>query len=114
MDTVKERRKYKRIRTDAEIRIDPLAQSDIPNNFRVGNIDNISAGGVLLKYSKPFEIGDTISVNFLGPNSFEIFKITARVIRVEKKSDFGYDICVMFLDLTEDNEKRLNYYLTYD
>lgn len=113
MNKPDEKRRYKRVGADGKIKIDRLGVVQGLEEFQMGNISNISAGGVLLEYKWPFDTGEYLSVHFLAPNSVEFFKITAKVLRCRKKSVFDYDICVMFTNLDKTDEKRLNYYLTY-
>lgn len=108
-----EMREFKRVKENINVKIDIIENRTYSNRFEVGKTDNISASGVLFRYDKPLDIGKAIHVSFLSPNSFEIFSLDALVVRVEITLDNQYDIGVSFYNMTEDDKKRLNYYLTY-
>ncbi len=109
-----ERRNYRRVKDGCNIKIDILEEAKITKGFKTSQTRNISASGVLMKYSKPIAIESLIDVTFLGPNSFEIFKIKARVVRIEINPDRSYDLGVTFTNLSAADKKRLDYYLTYN
>ena len=108
-----EMRLYRRVKEHIDIKIDIADPEHNIGKFHVGKAANISAAGVLFRYDKPIDIGTHIIVSFLSPNSFEIFKLNAHVVRVEITLDNQYDIGVSFFSMSEDDKKRLNYYLTY-
>ncbi|MBU0994606.1 MAG: PilZ domain-containing protein [Proteobacteria bacterium] len=106
-------RQFKRVKENINVKLDVLKTETFSNKFEIGKTENISASGVLIRYDKPIDIGQNINVSFLSPNSFEIFSLNALVVRVEITLDNQYDIGVSFFNMTEDDKKRLNYYLTY-
>lgn len=108
-----EMRQFKRVKENINVKIDIMKQETVSNKFEVAKTKDISASGVLIRYNKPVDIGQNINVSFLSPNSFEIFSLNALVVRVEITLDNQYDIGVSFFNMTEDDKKRLNYYLTY-
>lgn len=108
-----EMRQYKRVKENINIKIDTIENKVPAKRFEVGKTGDISASGVLFRYDKPIEIGKNINIAFLSPNSFEIFSLNALVVRVEITLDNQYDIGVSFDNITEADQKRLNYYLTY-
>ena len=110
---VEERRRYKRLSGKFGIQIDLPDDDGIPTVFEIGAIDNISAAGILIRHDKPIDIGKILQVTFLSPNSFEVFKLDTRVLRVKPKPDQTYEIAVEYVDLSPEEEKRLDYFITY-
>ncbi len=108
-------RKYKRIKSDFNVRIIlPDAGLGL-SGIVTGKTVNVSATGVLFFNDKLLEIGTVINVKFLKPNSFDFFQGDAKVVRVEiPQEGSGYEIGVQFIDLTPEDEKKLNYYLSPD
>lgn len=111
MGSNRERRTYKRIKGVFNIRI--KEENDDSLKLSHAKSVDLSAGGILLRYSKPIDIGKIINVRFLRPNSFEFFEGNAKVIRCEITPDNkAYYIGIEFLELSEENLKKLNYFLT--
>jgi len=110
---VGERRKYIRVKSNFNIKIDIDAKK-IRNFFsKVGKSIDISGSGVLFRYDKLVELGTIIKITFLMPNSFDFFEGKAKVVRTEINPDNKtYDIGIVFIDLNEDDEDTLNYYVT--
>lgn len=109
-----ERRKFKRLGGDFRVQIDLLeSETDANPVPESGKIGNISAAGILLRHSKPLEIGRIVDLTFLSPNSFEIFKVSARVVRVDINRDESCEIGVEYINLLPEDERRLDYFLSY-
>ena len=109
-----ERRKYQRVKSHFNIKIDRVAESNAGSGstFVIGKSIDISASGVLFRYDKLIELGEIIKVTFLKPNSFEFFRGKAKVVRTEINPDNKtYDIGIVFIELTQDDTKELNYYV---
>ncbi|MCP4600934.1 MAG: PilZ domain-containing protein [Proteobacteria bacterium] len=116
-----ERRKYLRVKSEFDIKINRISSEDTVIDSKrnsgpqVGKSLNISGCGVLVKYHKPFEMDSIIQVSFIEPNTFDVFKGQAKVVRVEKEpSGEGYEIGVEFLNLSEEHQNRIDYYITSD
>ena len=109
----KNRRKYKRLSGKYRIQIDLPDENGAPSVFDIGEIGNISAAGILIRYARPIDVGTIVQVTFLGPNSFDIFKLDTKVLRTKQKSDQTYEIAVEYVDLSPEDEKRLDYFITY-
>lgn len=109
-----EMRRFKRVRENVKLKIDCIEISALSALFEVGITANISASGLLFRYDKPIKIGQAFHISFLSPNSFEMFSLDALVVRIEIILDNQYDIGVSFLNMTENDQKRLNYYLTHE
>ena len=51
-------------------------------------------------------------VRFLKPHSFDFFECKARVVRIEINTDnITFSIGVEFIELSEEEEDKLNYYV---
>jgi len=110
---IDERRKYIRVKSNFNIKID-IDTKKIRHFFSnvVKSID-ISGSGVLFRYNKLVELGTIIKLTFLMPNSFDFFEGKAKVVRTEINPDNKtYDIGIVFIDLDEDDKDTLNYYVT--
>jgi len=110
---VGERRKYIRVKSNFNIKIDIDAKKIRNFLSQVGKSIDISGSGVLFRYDKLVELGTIIKITFLMPNSFDFFEGKAKVVRTEINPDNKtYDIGIVFIDLNEDDEDTLNYYVT--
>ena len=109
----KEMRKYKRVKENVNIKIDIPEKDTLTSGFEIGEAENISASGVLLRYDKPLEIGQIIHVSFMNPNSFDMISSKAVIVRVEITPEKLWEFGVAFLDMSKEDEKHLDFYLTY-
>ncbi len=109
-----ENRKYKRVKENVNIKVDIIESDEVQLDFEIGKSKDISASGILFKYDKLIDIGKKIKISFLSPKSFDFINCNAAVVRVEFIHENCYDIGVSFLGMSESEEKRLNYYLTYN
>lgn len=111
MSKIKERRNYRRIKGVFNVRV--KEEDDDSLQLSHGKSVNVSAGGILFKYNKPIQLDKIINIRFLRPNSFEFFEGNAKVTRCElsPNSKFYY-IGIEFIDLTEEDVKKLDYFLT--
>ncbi len=109
------RRKFTRVKGNFDLRIEQFEETENHVEFDLGKIVDMSASGVLFRYSQPMKVGDKIDITFLTPKMLEIFKVNALVVRIEKNSSDGiYQIAVEFFDVKEDIVRILDYYLTND
>ncbi len=109
-----ERRKYRRVKSDFDIKIDTAIDVMEIRNYSVttGKSIDISATGVLFRSKKLVELGTIIKITFLIPNSFEFFEDKAKVVRTEINPDNEtYDIGIEFADLNNNDADELNYYV---
>lgn len=108
-------RKYKRIKNDFNVRVIVPDPDSGRNGIVTGKARNVSAAGVLFFNERALDIGTIVNVKFLRPNSFDFFQGDAKVVRVEiPESARGYEIGIQFIELSEDDEKKLNYYLSQE
>jgi c-di-GMP-binding flagellar brake protein YcgR len=69
---------------------------------------NISKGGILIKAAKSLDIGETVNVMFLKPNSFEILNTEGEIRRSDKATNNdSYDIGIFFPKLSDDQREDL-------
>lgn len=108
-----ELRKYKRVKENVNIKIDIVDSGKRSGKFEIAEAENLSASGVLLRYDKPLEIGQLINVSFMAPNSFDMIRSKAVVVRVEITPEKLWEIGVSFLEMEKEAEKSLDFYLTY-
>lgn len=110
---IDERRKYIRVKSNFNIKIDIDAKKIRHFFSNVVKSVDISGSGVLFRYNKLVELGTIIKITFLMPNSFDFFEGKAKVVRTEINPDNKtYDIGIIFIDLNEDDKSTLNYYVT--
>lgn len=106
-----ERRKYKRIKSDLDVKI-KIAKAAEQKDIEEGKSINISACGVLIQYDKPLKIGALINVRLSEENSDDVFEKTAKVIRVEMNPDNKtYDIGIKFIAIDDNESEKLDKYL---
>ena len=108
------KRTYRRVKNHFNIKIDRAADNiyERPPTLTIGKSIDISASGILFRYDQIFELGEVIRVTFLKPNSFELFKGDARVVRTEiNPDDRTYDIGIVFIELNQNDANDLNYYV---
>ena len=113
MTIKKESRKYKRVKENVDVKIDIPDGYNSTTEFEIATSENISASGVLLKYDKPLKIGQTINVSFMNPNSFDLISTKAVIVRVEFIHDDLWEFGIAFFDMSKEDEKKLDFYLTY-
>jgi c-di-GMP-binding flagellar brake protein YcgR len=107
-----EARKYKRIKSSLNIRVIVPDGGQGLRGMITGKSKNISATGVLFYNETILEIGTVVNIKFLKPDGLDFFEGDAKVVRVEIPSDSrGYEMGVQFINLSADEEKKLNYYL---
>ncbi|MCP4602237.1 MAG: PilZ domain-containing protein [Proteobacteria bacterium] len=144
MDLLRERRQYRRVERELDIRIsrEVLNKSIKDIEFDIGKSVNMSASGLLVDLNinvknsimqqnvpdvptpvdskeksdfsnklKPLRIEDRIQITFLKPNTFEIFKSSGRVVRVEENSNETYRAGIQFFELSPFEMEKLNYYV---
>ena len=107
----RERRNYRRIKGVFNVRV--KEEDDSSLQLSHGKSIDVSAGGILFRYNKPVQIDRMINVRFLRPNSFEFFVGNAKVTRCELSPNGKYYyIGIEFIDLKEEDIKKLDYFLT--
>jgi hypothetical protein len=72
---------------------------------------NVSASGLLLTMNERLDVGSILSITFMKPNTFEFFKGSGKIVRIEKEYDGSYKVGIRFLNLTDEDMKMLDYYI---
>ncbi len=107
------RRRFARINGDFNLKIGQPDHQKSSREPETGKIIDISASGLLIRFSKHINIGKVVQITFLTPKMLEIFKIDAKIVRVinnpEKRN---YDLGVEFINMNKEIEKLLDFYLT--
>lgn len=73
---------------------------------------NVSGSGLLVSTGRKLDAGETVSVTFMKPNTFDFFRGAGRVVRVEDEGDRSYRVAINFMELSPDDRNALNYYIT--
>lgn len=101
MDGAEEKREFSRVDDKFNVR---LVVNDAETRAMMSEIHgsqsiNISGNGLLVNMDKNMEPGILLRVVFLKPRSFDLFKGTGRIVRVEKAEDGTYNVGIHFIDL---------------
>ncbi len=72
---------------------------------------NISAGGMLINTVERLAAGTLVNITFMKPNTFEIFKGSGTVVRVDDDADGTCRVAINFIDLTDQDKQDLDYYI---
>ena len=112
MEKNNERRRYNRIKSEFNIKIDQVSKKETIFEIETGNSVNVSASGILFQYNKKLDPGEKLTVKFLKPNSFDFFSAEAKVVRAIKnpRSD-SYEVAIDFTNLNPKEMQKLEYYL---
>ena len=110
--TEMDRRKYKRLKDDFNVKIDYLENYQAAH-FNVGKSIDVSATGVNLVVDKSIPAETIISIKFIKPKSFEFFQGKAKVAWCEEhKTEKGrFSIGVEFIEMTDEDNRELDFYL---
>lgn len=109
-----ERRRYRRIENDFNVRI---AREIKSNEFKDLVIDtaksiNVSASGMSVHVCERLDLRELVRVTFLKPNTFEFFEGLARVMRVEERKGNTYTVGLHFFNLSTSEMNNLDYYIS--
>jgi len=108
-----ERRVFKRINNKFSVKITEMKNGKKDLSLKIGNATNVSASGLLLRYERSIPVNSLISINFMKPNSFDIFSSEARVVRCDANGDGSFDLGIEFQNIDPAEQKKLNYILTH-
>ncbi len=72
---------------------------------------NISAGGMLINTAEKLTVGTLVGITFMKPNSFEIFKGSGTIVRVDDYANEMYRIAINFINLDDNDKQKLDYYI---
>ncbi|MCP4112667.1 MAG: PilZ domain-containing protein [Desulfobacteraceae bacterium] len=95
-----EKRRCQRIDTDFNVRLSAMYHNPpFSSDTWAGNAINLSACGILVKTDKKVDVGETVTLKFLKPFTFDFFDGTGVVVRSEKEAEDSYVQAIDFLDL---------------
>jgi c-di-GMP-binding flagellar brake protein YcgR len=108
-----DRRKYKRLKDDFNVKIDYLEKYK-ETNINIGKSIDVSATGVHFMIDKLMPIDTIITIKFIKPKSFDFFQGNAKVAWCEEhKTEKGrYSIGVEFIDMNDEDSRQLDFYLS--
>lgn len=114
MDGAEERRAFRRVEHQFNVRLvarisgDRTSISELPDSRSI----NISGSGLLVNTNENLEPGTMLSVVFMKPRTFEMFKGSGRIVRVEKAADGTYNLGISFSELQPEEQQKLDECLT--
>ena len=113
MDGAEEKREFSRVNDRFNVRIvrrdegTRTVLSEIPDS----NSINVSGSGLLVNMNEKVEPGTILSVIFMKPRTFDLFKGRGRIVRVEQAADGTFNVGIHFFDLHPEEKQKLNYCL---
>lgn len=109
-----EKRKYRRLDTQVKVEIsytDP--EKDVTSLITDPVSKNMSAGGLLIRLSKPLAVGSEVVVKFLLPSEQRFIMTFGRVVRVEVVEEGSkYDIGLCFINTRQQDIERIEKHVT--
>ncbi len=110
MDGSEEKREFSRVHDTFNVRlvVKDAETRAIMSEIHGSQSINISGNGLLLNMDRNMEPGITLNVVFLKPRTFDLFKGTGRIVRVEKAEDGTYNVGIQFVDLPLEDKHNLN------
>lgn len=112
MDQADSKREFTRVNDSFGVRLVKQKGPGDALEINTSKSINVSGSGLLVNANEKLEDGVILNVTFMKPNSFDFFKGTGKVVRVEKDGDGSYKIAINFIGMTPDDMKKLNYYIT--
>ena len=113
METSKDKRRFNRVDKNFSVRLaKKISQEVIPEiSTYTGQAKNLSACGLYVNIEQNVEIGDTLKVLFLKPNTFYFFDGIGKVVRKSTKEDNSFDIGIDFIDVPKSENRMMDYYI---
>ena len=107
------KREYVRVNDEFNVRLVKRNAGITSGNLEINTSKsiNVSANGLLINTDEKLEPNSTLGITFMKPNTFDFFKGTGTVVRVEQESDKSYKIAIAFVDLSPEDKKTLDYYI---
>ncbi|MBN1497467.1 MAG: PilZ domain-containing protein [Spirochaetes bacterium] len=107
------KREYVRISDEFNVRLVKKGEPSERNTIEINSSKsiNVSGSGLLLSTDRKLDVGDTVSITFMKPNTFDFFKGSGRIVRVEEDGERSYRIGISFVDLSAEDKKILDYYI---
>lgn len=72
---------------------------------------NVSASGILINSNDRLDVGSVVDITFMKPHTFEFFKGSGRIVRVNEDTDKTYKIAINFMNLSTNDMQMLDYYI---
>ena len=113
MSRVECKREYVRINDQFNVRIvarDKAAQFGT-REINTSKSVNISAGGLLINVAERLAVGTLVNITLMKPNTFEIFKGSGSVVRVDDDADGTCKVAINFINLSDHDKQKLDYYI---
>ena len=108
-----DRRKYRRLHTEVKVEIsytDP--KTDVTSLITEPISQDMSAGGLLIRYSKPLALDSDVVVKFILPSEKRYVMTFAKVLRVDVVEEGKlYDIGLCFINTREQDIRRIDKYI---
>ena len=113
MVSQQEKRRFRRQQTAFDVRIERASPSskDFSLDICVGQTVDMSAGGMYFKLKEFIDVDEVVGLQFVTPNTFDIFHGTARVVRTAKNADQTYSVALEFLEISEEQRSVIDYHL---
>ena len=107
------KRKYTRINNELSIRIVQVDSAPGAEYLEINSSKsiNVSANGLLIYTNTELAANTILHIVFMKPNTFDFFKGSGKVVRVEKDKDRTYKVAINFIDLSPDDAEALDYYI---
>jgi c-di-GMP-binding flagellar brake protein YcgR len=107
------KRDYTRVNNEFNVRIvvENKKNRKAATEINTSKSINISATGLLITCNEKLDVGTILHITFMRPNSYDFFKGSGKVVRVEEESDGSYKTGIHFMDLSPQDVKTLDYYL---
>jgi len=112
MSVVGSKREFTRVNDEFGVRLVKQKGAGDTLELNTSRSINVSGNGLLVNADEKIDTGSLLSVTFITPNSFDFFKGTGKVVRVEEDEDGSYKIAINFVNMSPDDMKKLNYYIT--
>ena len=109
-----EKRSYKRVTNQFNVRIAKEISFNLFKDILLNKAEsiNISAAGILVHIKEIMEKGQHVRITFLQPNTFEFFEGKGEVVRIDADLNEGYIAAINFIELSDADLRRLDYYIT--
>jgi hypothetical protein len=110
MKGAEERREFIRVSDQFNVRLvkresgTSTVMLEMPDSSSI----NVSGSGLLVNMNEKAEPGTMLNVIFMKPRTFDMFKATGRIVRVEQAADGTFNAGIHFIDLRPEEKHELN------
>lgn len=111
MTTAYGKREYVRVNDEFNVRLVKKGVASERDAIEINNSKsiNVSGSGLLINMDRKLDVGDTLIVTFMKPNTFDFFNGPGTVVRVEESGERSYKVGINFIDLSSEDKKLLDY-----